>query len=107
MVPDTKIGSGAGAGDLSNIETDLPTDETSLSAFLSRGHIFQGGNADDLQRLLNLPGGDKVLYVGDHMYADILRSKRTLGWRTCLVVHELTGEILATRQSKEVGQLIT
>ena len=27
----------------------------------------------------------QVLYVGDHIYGDILRSKKTLGWRTMLV----------------------
>ena len=34
-----------------------------------------------------------ILYVGDHVYADVLRSKRTLGWRTCLIIPELTNEI--------------
>ena len=33
------------------------------------------------------------------MYADILRSKKTLGWRTCLIVPELTAEIESHRQS--------
>ena len=27
------------------------------------------------------------------MYSDILRSKRTLGWRTCLVIPELENEM--------------
>jgi hypothetical protein len=34
-----------------------------------------------------------VLYVGDHIYGDILRSKKTLGWRTMLVVPELEAEL--------------
>ena len=34
------------------------------------------------------------------MYADILRSKRTLGWRTCLIVPELTGEIMTHKRSR-------
>ena len=34
------------------------------------------------------------------MYADILRSKRTLGWRTCLIVPELTGEIMAYKRHR-------
>lgn len=41
--------------------------------------VFQGGYWNDLHRMLNISVGDKVLYVGDHMYADIVRSKRTLG----------------------------
>lgn len=44
----------------------------------------------------------QLLYVGDHMFADILRSKRTLGWRTCLIVPELEGEMLAHRQNKDL-----
>jgi len=60
------------------------------------GKIFQGGNWNDLHALLNLPsqgGGEKILYVGDHMYSDVLRSKRTLGWRTCLIIPELDHEL--------------
>lgn len=34
-----------------------------------------------------------MLYVGDHIYGDILRSKKTLGWRTMLVVPELDTEL--------------
>lgn len=44
----------------------------------------------------------QVLYVGDHMFADIVRSKRTLGWRTCLIVPELEGEMLAHRENQEL-----
>ena len=40
-------------------------------------------------------GGLGVLYVGDHIFADILRSKRSLGWRTCLIVPELSAELQA------------
>ena len=31
--------------------------------------------------------------MGDHIYGDILRSKKTLGWRTMLVVPELESEL--------------
>ncbi|GIY73039.1 hypothetical protein CEXT_43121, partial [Caerostris extrusa] len=34
-----------------------------------------------------------VLYVGDHIYGDILKSKKTRGWRTFLVVPELQREV--------------
>lgn len=44
------------------------------------------------------------MYVGDHMYSDILRSKRSLGWRTCLVVPELEGEIKVALQRDEQAQ---
>ncbi|CAM9758191.1 unnamed protein product [Phaeothamnion confervicola] len=64
--------------------------------FLAKGHVFQGGNWQHLHELLRLSSGDQLLYVGDHMFSDILRSKRSLGWRTCLIVPELEQEIQAS-----------
>ena len=46
--------------------------------------------------------GSQVLYVGDHIYGDILRSK-TLGWRTMLVVPELQHELECLRRADEAG----
>jgi 5'-nucleotidase len=40
--------------------------------------------------------GERVLYVGDHIYGDILKSKKTSLWRTCMVVQELEDEISYT-----------
>ncbi|MEY2667495.1 MAG: hypothetical protein RJA59_133 [Pseudomonadota bacterium] len=57
-----------------------------------RGHTYAGGNRGDLEKLLGA-GGDRVLYVGDHIYGDILRSKKSSQWRTCLVIEELEREI--------------
>lgn len=55
--------------------------------------VFQGGNVAHLHRLLAIEAGAQVLYVGDHIYGDILRSKKELGWRTMLVVPELEKEL--------------
>jgi len=57
-----------------------------------RGHTYAGGSRTELERLLGA-GGDRVLYVGDHIYGDILRSKKSSQWRTCLVIEELEREI--------------
>lgn len=54
--------------------------------------IFSGGNCDTLTKLMGARGRD-VLYVGDHIYGDILRSKKIRGWRTFLVVPELLREL--------------
>ncbi len=59
---------------------------------LERGRIYQGGNLAEFERLLGI-GGDRVLYVGDHIYGDILKSKRSSLWRTCMVVEELEREV--------------
>lgn len=59
---------------------------------LQPDQIFSGGNCDTLTKLMGARGRD-VLYVGDHIYGDILRSKKTRGWRTFLVVPELQREL--------------
>ncbi|XP_024977103.1 5'-nucleotidase domain-containing protein 4-like isoform X2 [Cynara cardunculus var. scolymus] len=55
--------------------------------------VFQGGNVGHLHKLLTIESSSQVLYVGDHIYGDILRSKKVLGWRTMLVVPELEKEV--------------
>lgn len=55
--------------------------------------VFQGGNVGHLHKLLSIESSSQVLYVGDHIYGDILRSKKVLGWRTMLVVPELEREV--------------
>ena len=54
--------------------------------------IYQGGCADLFEKSLNISGED-VLYVGDHIYGDIVRLKKDCNWRTALVVEELGEEI--------------
>ena len=66
-----------------------------------RGRTYAGGNRADLERLLSA-GGDRVLYVGDHIYGDILRSKKSSQWRTCLVIEELEREIAWLDRNRQV-----
>lgn len=87
-------------GSLRNLE-----DKDSFQLSESRGpgqNCLQGGHWKDLHRLLAVSSGDRILYVGDHMYADILRSKRSLGWRTCLVVPELEHELRVGQSQKRL-----
>jgi hypothetical protein len=46
--------------------------------------------------------GDRILYVGDHIYGDILRSKKSSLWRTCMVVEELERELAWIERNQEV-----
>lgn len=79
-------------GKLRNIEDK---DSLNLESMQASGTplCFQGGCWLDLHRMMDVGRGDNILYVGDHMYSDILRSKRSLGWRTCLVIPELEEEL--------------
>jgi hypothetical protein len=57
----------------------------------------------DLHKMLAVESGSEVLYVGDHIYGDILRSKKSLGWRTMLVVPELENELALQSKHKVRG----
>ena len=61
---------------------------------LERGKVYEGGNLREFERLANLRGSS-VLYVGDHIYGDILRSKKESSWRTAMIIQELDAEIEA------------
>ena len=67
--------------------------EDGASKFLQMGKTFQGGNWNHLQAMLDIEAGEEILYVGDHLYADVLRSKRALGWRSCFIMPELPEEM--------------
>lgn len=56
--------------------------------------VYQGGNAKRFTEDLKI-AGDEILYIGDHIYGDILRLKKACNWRTALVVDELGDEIEA------------
>ncbi|KAK5900794.1 hypothetical protein CgunFtcFv8_025725 [Champsocephalus gunnari] len=50
-------------------------------------------SSDLISDLLEVKGKD-ILYVGDHIFGDILKSKKRQGWKTFLIVPELNKELL-------------
>lgn len=75
---------------------DPSTGLLSVEAAESLEHrgIYVGGSTRELARLRPELRGEQVLYVGDHIYGDIIRSKRETLWRTALVLEELEDELL-------------
>ncbi len=67
--------------------------------------IYQGGNAKKFTESLNIRG-DEILYIGDHIYGDILRLKKDCNWRTALVVEELGQEIAAQTRALPIEKSI-
>jgi HAD superfamily 5'-nucleotidase-like hydrolase len=67
---------------------------------LERGRIYEGGNLHELERALGV-SGDQILYVGDHIYGDILRSKKESAWRTAMIIQELETEVHAHETCRE------
>jgi 5'-nucleotidase len=82
------------------LERHLEGDKVSPASFpLERGRIYEGGNLHDLERALGVTG-DEILYVGDHIYGDILRSKKESAWRTAMIIQELEVEVAAYESRK-------
>lgn len=73
---------------------------------LSGAHaIYEGGNIQEFEQMTGLLG-EEILYVGDHIYGDIVRSRKETLWRTCLIVDELPGEIaLSMRYTPDLDKL--
>ncbi len=65
-----------------------------------RGKIYEGGNIVDFDAQSGVPGS-RVLYVGDHIYGDMLRAKKSSGWRTAMVLQELEYELSQIEGHKE------
>ena len=59
---------------------------------MQSGHVYLGGHARLIEDYLGVPG-ESILYLGDHLYADVHVSKDILRWRTALIVHELELEL--------------
>ena len=57
-------------------------------------------------RELSTPWSVQVLYIGDHIYGDVLSSKKKLGWRTMLVVPELEAELEILSSNKVTGPAV-
>ncbi len=67
---------------------------------LERGRVYAGGNINTFHEALRTTG-DRVLYVGDHIYGDVLRAKKEGAWRTAMIVQEMDHEISVIRGSRE------
>ncbi len=67
--------------------------------------IYQGGFAGQLQKDLELRG-DEILYLGDHIYGDVVSIKKTFNWRTALVLDPLAEEIKAIKKSAPIQEKI-
>jgi len=61
---------------------------------LTSGGAYVGGNAALAEHHLGVTG-DQILYVGDHIFADVHVSKNVLRWRTALVLRELEADLAA------------
>lgn len=72
---------------------------------LRPGQIYAGGSCQVFSDLVGIRGKD-VMYVGDHIFGDVLRSKKGRGWRTFLIIPELVHELRVWIDRRDLfGQL--
>jgi len=68
---------------------------------------YLGGDATKVEEYLGLSGA-AILYVGDHIFADVKMSKSSLRWRTALILRELEEELAAVEAFRDTEkQLVT
>ena len=72
--------------------TGAPNGHNGEIKHLSRDKVYQGGNVVAFEQMTGIRG-EHVLYIGDHIYGDILRLRKQHMWRTALVLQELEREI--------------
>jgi 5'-nucleotidase len=75
-----------------------------------QGRAYLGGDARRVERDLEL-APEEILFIGDHVYADVHVSKDLLRWRTALVLRDLETEITALAafepKQQELARLMT
>lgn len=64
--------------------------------------IYQGGFGVSLQQDMGVEESE-ILYLGDHIYGDILKLKKACAWRTALVIEELDNEVSAYKSTKNIS----
>ncbi|XP_023338424.1 cytosolic purine 5'-nucleotidase [Eurytemora carolleeae] len=85
-------------------QVDKNTGQLSLghhTGSIKEDAVYSGGSCDVLSRLIGARGRD-VLYVGDHIFGDVLKSKKLRGWRTFLIVPELNDELNVWTTKKDL-----
>ncbi|CAF2916585.1 unnamed protein product [Rotaria sp. Silwood2] len=73
----------------------------SYSGQLQQNEVYSGGSCEVFSKLIGSMGKD-VLYVGDHIFGDIIKSKKQKAWRTMLVVPELNHELKVFHDKRDL-----
>lgn len=91
---------------LLRVHTDTGETDPEDVRRIERGGVYQGGSLRRVEQVLG-DSGEHVLYVGDHIYGDIIRSKKDALWRTVLILEELEKEIQLTHDNQQThGELL-
>ncbi|CAG5130344.1 unnamed protein product, partial [Candidula unifasciata] len=87
-------------------EVNIKTGGLHLGTFTGKirsNAIYSGGSVDVFNGMMGMVNSSaEVLYVGDHIFGDILKSKKNRGWRTFLVVPEMLQELAVWTQQSQL-----
>lgn len=72
---------------------------------IEEGRIYYGGHASAVEECLGM-SGDEILYVGDHLFADVNVTKSVLRWRTALMLREMEKEMRAIAHARSTQKEI-
>ena len=73
---------------------DPPESWVVMEGGIDREATYGFGSFNAIQQLLKT-SPDRVLYVGDHIFGDVLKATKTTAWRTMLVLQEMDVELAA------------
>lgn len=85
---------------------ELVSDDGLLRAVtgtLKEGCVYTGGNVGIIEEFFGL-SGDSILYVGDHIFADVIVSKTHQEWRTAMIVREIEDEVRQLAERRELNR---
>lgn len=89
------------------IELDKSGIESEAVLIPKWGKAYRAGSRDGLMSLLGSTG-ERVLYIGDHIYGDIRWTRMSSTWRTALIIRELEHELFVQQNlSSEIRHLNT
>ena len=81
------------------------TDTPEAVPLADHPRAFSGGHTTWLESQLQAQG-EEILYVGDHIFGDVLRSKKNASWRTLQLVPELERDLsLLEAKSQDLREL--
>lgn len=83
------------------LKLDSNTQQLVNTESLENGELYQGGNAISLEEFFKVKG-DEILYLGDHIYGDIVALKKECNWRTALVLEEIDKERELTKTASNI-----
>lgn len=82
------------------VDEDTGEDLPFTTPHFETGRIYSQGNYIDFETLIEAKG-NQILYIGDHIFGDVMRSDKDSNWRTVLVVEELESELQRSEELRE------